>query len=103
MIINRIDTNNNFGAKIVGRLAEKIAHKKEGNFAKHYSLGMDKDLHRKINEEKPAANRVTSSKSDSLFFINPMLPTEFSQEERERLKQFEADVLQRKQNLLKKK
>ena len=59
MIINRINANNNFGAKIVGKLAEEIAHKREGHYPQHISLG-NPDLANKItlNNRKDAQEKA---------------------------------------------
>ncbi len=52
MIINRINTNNNFGAQIVGKLAEEMINKREGYYPQHISLD-----NTKLSDKITLANR----------------------------------------------
>ncbi len=46
-----------------------------------------------IPSEKPVSNRTKFSTPNDFFLIQPMLPTRYSREKREKLKQFEANIL----------
>lgn len=71
MIINSININNTFGAKIVGKLAEEITHKRQVNCAKHYSFSNDVGLLAKITEaSKEDAEKNVEAASDALMEIS---------------------------------
>lgn len=72
----------------------KIFRNKDEKSYQYTSLRNGLKILDKLNHsEKHALNRTTPSAKDDFFLIEPMMPTLYSREKREELKQFEADVL----------
>ena len=58
------------------------------------NLQAESDDKRTISEK--SSNKKNSPPTDDFFLLQPMLPTAYTQAERERLKQFENDILKGK-------
>ena len=74
MIINRVNLNNNFGAKIVGKLKTEIDSKKSiakiSSSTKHFSLNPENSY----STSNPQGKRLKKDLSKALYTLNNLAP-----------------------------